>query len=304
MKAELLALVEELKRLRKQGVDRVPVSDEALAALRQRGAALARSATRRESVLESIPDAVRSATAVDFDKMMVAPARAEAGRMVGKAPATRFSRPPVLKLPEGDKRTRWKALRETALADKAAQGEDGRRVVFGIGSLDAALFFIGDAPGAEEEAKGEPFVGPAGELLNKMLKAAGTSREAVYLADAGLWRPAAKPGVQMRALPEEEGQYCRPYLLAQIEIVRPKAIVTLGPVAGKLLLGAGAFKNLAEVQGTWQDFEGTPVMPTTHPSYLVSHNTNQSKRRAWVDWLKVMEKAGLPISDKQRGFFL
>ena len=94
-----------------------------------------------------------------------------------------------------------------------------------------------------------------------------------------------------------------PYLRAQIEVVQPKVVVALGSTAAQGLLGFGSFKSLGSIRGKWQTFNGTPLMVTYHPSYLLRYGTPQAKRQVWEDLLQVMEKVGLPISEKQRGYF-
>jgi len=98
--------------------------------------------------------------------------------------------------------------------------------------------------------------------------------------------------------------YCLPYLRAQIEIVDPGLLVALGATAAQGLLGHGTFKALGEIRGQWREFQGKPLMVTYHPSYILRNPTNRSKRLIWEDFLKVMERAGLPVSEKQRGYFL
>jgi DNA polymerase len=99
-------------------------------------------------------------------------------------------------------------------------------------------------------------------------------------------------------------RYCLPYLRAQIEIVNPEVLVALGTTAAQGLLGLGTFKTLGEVRGRWREFAGKPLMVTYHPSYILRNQSNRSKRMIWEDLLKVMERAALPISDKQRGYYL
>jgi uracil-DNA glycosylase family 4 len=123
------------------------------------------------------------------------------------------------------------------------------------------------------------------------------------------WRPqmpVSADGEQYGNRPPtpEEMAYCLPYLEAQIDVVKPQVIVALGATAAHGLLGHEAFKTLGEVRGHWQVFAGRPLMVTYHPSYILRNQSNRSKRMIWEDLLKVMEKAGLPISDKQRGYFL
>ena len=217
---------------------------------------------------------------------------------------------PEVKLPAGDKPERWNALLAMVKADPVCGQElrPGKQVVLGVGDLDAEIFFCGEAPGAEEEQQGEPFVGPAGQLLTRMIGAMGLKRAEVYIGNIMNWRP---------RLPTEEGReqvgnrpptaaemtYCLPYLRAQLDVVKPRVIVALGATAAKGLLGFDRFKALGEVRGKWHDFEGTPVMVTYHPSYILRNQSNRSKRVIWEDLLHVMERVELPISDKQRGFF-
>ena len=103
---------------------------------------------------------------------------------------------------------------------------------------------------------------------------------------------------------ESELAYCLPYLKAQIEVVNPDLLVALGATAAQGLLGPGTFKALGEVRGRWREFAGKPLIVTYHPSYILRNQSNRSKRMIWEDLLKVMERAGLAITVKQRGFFL
>jgi DNA polymerase len=178
-----------------------------------------------------------------------------------------------------------------------------------VGNLDATIFFVGEAPGADEEVLGEPFVGAAGQLLNRMIAAMGLQRPQVYIGNIMNWRPElplAPGGSQSGNRPPtaEEMTYCLPFLRAQIEVVGPALIVALGATAAQGLLGMGTFRTLGEIRGQWREFAGAPLMVTYHPSYILRNPTNRSKRLIWEDLLKVMERAGLAISDKQRGFFL
>lgn len=300
MKAEVEALVEELKRLRKVGVTRVNVSDAAIQSLKNFSQANAVDASTRAAVLDAMPDQVRSADVKAFDKVITATV-AESKKGVVASPGGKLPPPARIDLPEGGKQRRWEALREMVLG--CPVGKDrmvpGKQMTFGIGNLDAEIFFCGEAPRPEEEDQGELLVGESGGLLSRMIAAMGLKREEVYVGNIMNWRPAGS-----RTATIEEMAFCLPYLKAQLEIVRPKVIVALGATAVKGLLGADSFRTLRELKGEWKEFEGVPLMPTYHPSYLLSNNTNRDKRSAWEDWLKVMEKVGLPISEKQRGYFL
>ena len=185
----------------------------------------------------------------------------------------------------------------------------GKKLVVGVGNLDARIMFVGEAPGADEEIQGEPFVGPAGQLLNRMIGATGLQRSDVYIGNIMNWRPdlpveGGGPQIGNRPPTPEEMAYCLPYLRAQLEIVAPEMIVALGSSAAQGLLGAGAFRTLGEVRGQWREFGGRPLLVTYHPSYILRNPTQRSKRMIWEDFLKVMARAVLPISDKQQRYFL
>lgn len=221
------------------------------------------------------------------------------------------STPPVVTLPSGEKAARWAALRDLVTNDATCRAHvrPGKKVVLGVGSLDAKIMFVGEAPGAEEEIQGEPFVGPAGQLLTKMILAMGLKREEVYIGNIMNWRPempVTGGGEQVGNRPpnEEEMRYCLPYLRAQIEVVNPELLVALGSTAAQGLLGFGSFKALGDIRGKWREFSGKPLMVTYHPSYILRNQSNRSKRMIWEDLLKVMERAALPISDRQRSYFL
>lgn len=177
------------------------------------------------------------------------------------------------------------------------------QTVFGVGNADADLMFVGEAPGADEDRQGEPFVGRAGQLLTKILKAMGFAREDVYIANILKCRPDTPPGAfGNRAPTPQEMQTCRPYLLEQINIIEPKVIVALGAVAVEGLLGARG--TMRDLRGRWNSYQGTPLMITYHPAYLLRNQSPSEKRKVWEDMLQVLERLGKPISEKQRSYFL
>ncbi|WP_269537674.1 uracil-DNA glycosylase [Cerasicoccus fimbriatus] len=213
--------------------------------------------------------------------------------------------PTPFELPEGDKQAQWDWLREKVLTDEVCNEHlrPGKQVVFGVGNLDADIFFCGEAPGEDEEIQGEPFVGKAGQLLDKIIGAMGVKREQVYIGNIMNWRPEHDKPFGNRAPVEAEINYCLPYLIGQLEIVKPKVIVALGLTAANGLLGYDPDRRMGKVRGQWLEFSGVPLIITYHPSYLLRNQTNQAKRLVWEDMLLAMEKVGLPISEKQRGFF-
>ena len=176
------------------------------------------------------------------------------------------------------------------------------QTVFGVGNPDADLMFIGEAPGADEDAQGEPFVGRAGQLLTKIIVAMGFSRADVYIANVLKCRPDMPRGSFGNRPPTpEEMQTCLPYLAEQIEIIRPKVLVALGATAVEGLLGTRG--TMREMRGRWHSHHDTPLMITYHPSYLLRSPAPTEKRKVWEDMLQVLERLGRPISEKQRRFF-
>ena len=299
MQNALTALTAELRRLKSTGVKSVTVSEEGLRKLH--AVVTARRTPTALDVTGAIPPGAATADTVR-NSAATTPAKSE-----GKAlpPA------PVVTLHPGDKNSRWATLREAVLNDATCREHvrPGKLVVFGVGNLDARIMFVGEAPGAEEEVQGEPFVGPAGQLLTRMISAMGLQRSDVYIGNIMNWRPQMPlnaNGVQFGNRPPTaaEMNYCLPYLLKQIEVVNPQVLVALGATAAQGLLGIGSFGALGEVRGKWREFAGKPLMITYHPSYILRNQSNRSKRTIWEDLLLVMERVGLPITDKQRGFFL
>jgi len=197
------------------------------------------------------------------------------------------------------------ALRERALACVKCPhlASSRKNVAFGVGSIDAQLMFVGEAPGADEDEQGEPFVGKAGQLLTKIIQATGLSRADVYIANILKCRPDT-PGQSAGNRKPTSGEMatCIPYLHEQIDLIRPKVIVALGATAVEGLLGKTIGTTM--LRGTWKTYRGTPLMPTYHPAYLLRNQAMSEKRKVWEDMLAVMEKLEMPITEKQRNYFL
>jgi uracil-DNA glycosylase len=177
-------------------------------------------------------------------------------------------------------------------------------MVFATGNPEARVMLVGEAPGYQEEKEREPFVGPAGQKMNDILKAMGLSREEVYISNIVKFRPLTlKQTTNNRKPSAEEMAACMPFIRAEISIVQPQLIIALGGTAAEGLLNLSG--TVTSMRGNWHDFEGTPVRVSYHPSYLLqSGGSNPVKRQVWEDMLAVMEKLELLISEKQRGFFL
>jgi uracil-DNA glycosylase len=178
-----------------------------------------------------------------------------------------------------------------------------KNVVFGVGSVNADLMFVGEAPGMDEDTAGEPFVGKAGQLLTRIIETMGLNREVVYIGNVLKCRPDT-PGRRYgnRKPTPEEMATCRPYLMEQIRIIRPKVLVALGATAVEGLMGISSVA-ITRYRGEFKDFGGIPLMPTYHPAYVLRNQSHRIKRQIWEDMLQVMTRLGMPISDKQQGYF-
>jgi DNA polymerase len=176
-------------------------------------------------------------------------------------------------------------------------------VAFGVGDIGARLMFVGEAPGADEDEQGEPFVGKAGQLLTRIIQTMGFTRNTVYIANILKCRPDT-PGQTAgnRKPTPAEMQTCIPYLHEQIDLIRPEVMVALGATAVEGLLGKTL--GITRLRGHWQTYRGIPLMPTYHPAYLLRNQSLSEKRRLWEDMLQVMGKLALPISEKQQNYFL
>lgn len=159
-------------------------------------------------------------------------------------------------------------------------------VVVGEGNPRAELAFVGEGPGEEEDLQGRPFVGAAGKLLDRIIRAMGFEREQVYIANVVKCRP---PG--NRTPRPEEVEACRGFLFRQLKAISPRAIVALGAVASNVLVGPNP--GITRIRGVFHKWEGIPVMPTYHPSYLLRYP--EKKRDVWEDMKKVLEVLGRPV---------
>ncbi|TMA09425.1 MAG: uracil-DNA glycosylase [Deltaproteobacteria bacterium] len=159
-------------------------------------------------------------------------------------------------------------------------------IVFGVGSPEARLMFVGEGPGEDEDLQGYPFVGKAGQLLTKMIEAMGLRREDVYICNTVKCRPPNNRNPE-----PDELLACEPFLKGQLGAVKPEAIVTLGKFAAQALLREQT--PITRLRGQWREYEGIPVMPTFHPAYLL--RSPAEKGKVWDDLKQVMKRLRLPI---------
>ncbi len=169
-------------------------------------------------------------------------------------------------------------------------GATRKNLVFGVGDAKAELMFVGEGPGADEDAEGEPFVGKAGQLLTKMIEAMGLSRERVYIANIIKCRPP-----QNRNPQADEIASCRPFLDQQIAAVRPKIICALGTFAAQTLLDTQT--RISDLRGHFHERNGVKVLPTFHPAYLLRNSGE--KKRVWSDLQRIMADLGLPLPERK-----
>ncbi len=166
-------------------------------------------------------------------------------------------------------------------------------LVFGSGNPQADLLFVGEAPGADEDRQGVPFVGEAGQILTRIITAMGLSRQEVYICNVLKCRP---PG--NRNPHKDEIERCSPFLLGQVQAIRPKAIVALGTFAAQTLLGSK--EPISRMRGKFHDYHGIPLMPTFHPSFLLRNKADKQRYwEVWEDMVQVLQKLGLPVPEKQ-----
>jgi DNA polymerase len=302
--AQLLeATMRHLEQLKEQGIQFVSVSPERLAELRSR--ADCKGASRSFPVSSVAADTLPKPASTSLSQSPAFVDSPGAGKSALELPAAQLGGGQSMELEPAAKVAAFQELRQRVLACvKCAHLASSRHsVVFGVGDPNAELMFIGEAPGAEEDQQGEPFVGKAGQLLTRIIQTMGLTRNSVFIANILKCRPDT-PGQSAgnRKPRPEEMQTCIPYLHEQIDLVRPKVIVALGATALEGLLGKAT--GIMRLRGHWQSYRGTPLMPTYHPAYLLRNQALSEKRRVWEDMLLVLEKLQLPITQKQRNYFL
>jgi uracil-DNA glycosylase len=175
-------------------------------------------------------------------------------------------------------------------------GKTRKNLVFGVGNPQARLVFVGEGPGGDEDLQGEPFVGEAGRILNRIITAMGLKREDVYICNVVKCRPPKNRNPE-----QDEIVACSPFLLRQIQSIKPEVIVALGTFAARTLLGVN--EPISKLRGKFRDYSGIPLMPTFHPSYLLhrqGEGSMESFWQVWDDMTQVLRLLKLPVPEKNR----
>jgi uracil-DNA glycosylase len=287
------------------GVSEVPVPPQPTRLAKPVTAAEPKAFATRIPAAESPPPARPAAqtppaqppqqTALIADLAPIAPRKAASQKTASVLPAPAgnvYDLPPITRQQKG---AALQMLLEEIQRESAGCINDiSTRVVFGEGDPDAALMFVGEGPGAEEDRTGRPFVGRSGQLLDKMIAAIGYKREQVYICNVVKLRCAdwaeGAYGARLQDRPPNPDEVARglPYLHRQIEIIRPKVIVTLGAPAVKHL--TGTTEGVMKIRGTWLSYRGIPVMPTYHPSFVLRAYTEENRRKVWSDLKEAVQR--------------
>lgn len=286
------SVIDYLKQLQEQGQTHVEIDDEARVILREfyrRGSAQGQKKPQQPiSPAQNTQAAAPSAPSSPALPAPVAPAVSQI-QVTGTTPAEKIASLAAQCL-------NWQPSK--------ALGTLRDRMVFSTGNPEADFMLIGEAPGYQEEKEQQPFVGPAGQKLDQIIKAMGLSRPEVYISTVCKFRPSMKNQTTGNRKPSPDEMATNlPFLRAEIDIVKPKVIIALGGTAAEGLLEEK--KAVGQLRENWHQFQGIPLRVTFHPSYLIRQSEGlNEKRMVWEDMLAVMEKLGLPINKKQRGYFL
>lgn len=288
MSAASNLLKQHLQQRQLQGVTHIPLRPEALEKLSRLG---------RKPAVREMPETPKS----------IAVESAPEVRQILDNPPPETKKADLIEVVGDTIEEKLAALRAMAENWEPARSMNSLRqtMVFAVGDPHAKLMFVGEAPGAEEEKLREPFVGPAGQKLTAIIKAMGLDRPQVYISNICKFRPAMdNQGSGNRKPTAEEMKACLPFVLTEIDLIKPQVIVALGATAAE---GLGMPGSVGGLRGRFHSTSGIPTMVTYHPSYLLREEKMgdgiRAKRQVWEDMLKVMEKLELPISAKQRGYF-
>ncbi len=290
-------LLQELKRQKAEGATHVGVSAESIQLLKSLSCSIAKdSSVTKPSIAVKEP--------VKITPKKSPPSGTTVSQSVRNESSISVPPPPIVALPAGTKIEQMQWLQEIVSECEQTRHhlKNGIKPLLGFGSLEAKIVLVGDVPSIEEIEAGRPFVGDVAVTLQKILKETGLTENDVYLVNSMVWRPAT-PTPHAKAMAKEwEIAYNKPYIKAVLNIIRAQCVMALGQQAVHALTGTK--ETISHLRGVWQEVEGFPLMSTFHPNYILNSPSITNKRKVWEDFLKVMEKLNLPISSKQRDYFL
>lgn len=288
-------LIDYLRQLEGRGQSHVHIDDEARDLLRQ-------FYRRAQGLpLASQAPVARVADAADAAEVVKA-APASTDVAAAEVPALGLKQGPVVEGATAAERVDSLKRQAAEWAPARALGSFRQTLVFCTGNPEAEMMLVGEAPGYDEERLLEPFAGRAGQKLDAILKAMGTEREQVYISNIVKFRPSmSNQTTNNRKASQSELDAWLPFIEKEVAVVKPKVIVALGGAAAQALLGVS--RTVEQLRGQFHTYQGVPLRATYHPSYILHEGVTPEKRMLWEDMLAVMEHLGMPVSDKQRGFF-
>ena len=295
------AVYEELLRLKSEGVDRIFINSDTAELLSKL------SNSRSSNEAKNNAESKRSKLLKSYTVSSTTKGKKELAGTDKEVITTSFPKPTSINLPKGDKNSQMNWLHEKieSCSTCNAQVGNNEKIVFGSGNVNADIFFCCDAPNEEEAKAGIPFTGSSGDLMLKVVNAMGINKDSIYTTHIVKWRSKDHKTSVSRTPNSDEIEFCAPYLQAQIAIVMPKVIIALGKIAvAGLTNRLPANIVMKDLRGKWECVENIPTIFTYHPAYLLHNNTLRTKREMWEDMLAVMQKLNLPISEKQREYFL
>ncbi|MCR5183270.1 MAG: uracil-DNA glycosylase [Opitutales bacterium] len=283
MKDILSLILDDLRALKRDGVESVSVDDRTLSALK--------------TTLETLSHGVETASVPEQKESAGTPVLRERPTSQSKELERRVPvLPPVKNMEELQA-----AVKADALFCKHAQA--GKAWVLGRGNVPAKIFFCGDMPSVADERNKEVFSDESGKLLDKIVAAMGLAAEDVYYSNLHKWRTEMSQFLRRPGLEQTTGIYCEPFLKAELSIVQPRLIVSLGLSPARFFSGNREAK-LSDFRGKMFEYCGVKVLAAFHPSYLIRDTNKQTRRVFWEDMLCAMKYLGMEISEKQQAYFL
>ena len=295
-------LVNYLRQLEAQGQTHVNVDDDARLLLREFYKRAAGQSSQPQRSASPAPSQALTQAPSPISPQGPSPASPVSPALAEEVAVPQHQASLVLSGGTAEEKLASLKLQAADWAPAKALGGLRQTMVFSTGNPSADIMLVGEAPGFDEERLGEPFAGKAGQKLDAILRAMGTARKDVYISNLVKFRPKMpNQTTSNRKLTRDEIDVWLPFIKEEVKVVQPKAIICLGGATAQAMLGVDG--SVRELRGKFHDYEGVPLRVTYHPSYILNDEATSEKRMLWLDMLSVMELLGMPISDKQRGYF-